>query len=648
MRLGSVAAVSLGGADPDATLVERLRAGEQAAFAELVERYSGAVMRLARVYVPSTAVAEEVVQETWLGVLRGLERFEGRSSFRTWVFQIALNQARTRGERERRTVPFASLADREVADDAPAVDPERFLGADHDRWPHHWATPPQRWDESPERHAESAETLAPVRRRSSGCRPRSASSSRCATCTGANRPRSVTLWTSRRPISGSSSTAPAPACAPSSRPTSPMPELPEMPCRELVEVITDYLEDALPTTTACASRRTWPSATPAATTSSSSSRRSRSPAASRPRAAAGHAGRAAERVPRLAQRRAVTLGRVRGHTRDMTISPRSFAVVFARSAILAGCLMAAFAASAAAISPSFEPPAALDIAGSASSVAAGDFDGDGRKDLAAAYGLGPGAVSVWLGTGNPAGAFAHQSPDVTVGVRPGALVARDFNGDGRDDLAVANAGPPGDGGDDDVSILLGSPSGLVRGETLTVRDAPNALDAGDLDGDGDLDLVVANTAPARWRLPRRTSPCSRGNGTGHFEAAHVAVGCQPSGVAIADLTADAGQELGVACIGPAVVRIFAPAGGGLHQVGSDHPACEDTLVDLAAGNFDGLGKADLAVTCSGPGSRCSAATAASPPCRDRTTRRHNPEPVFDIVLPAGDPEHASWPWRSPT
>ena len=77
-------------------------------------------MRMARVYVPSAAVAEEVVQETWLGVLRGLERFEGRSSFRTWVFQIALNQARTRGERERRTIPFASLADHELGGDAPA------------------------------------------------------------------------------------------------------------------------------------------------------------------------------------------------------------------------------------------------------------------------------------------------------------------------------------------------------------------------------------------------------------------------------------------------------------------------------------------------------------------------------------------------
>ena len=101
--------------DPDGALVARLRSGEEAAFAELVERYSGTVMRLARVYVPSTAVAEEVVQETWLGVLRGLERFEGRSSFRTWLFQIGVNQARTRGARERRTVPFASLAEREEA-----------------------------------------------------------------------------------------------------------------------------------------------------------------------------------------------------------------------------------------------------------------------------------------------------------------------------------------------------------------------------------------------------------------------------------------------------------------------------------------------------------------------------------------------------
>ena len=171
---------------------------------------------MARVYAPSTAVAEEVVQETWLGVLRGLERFERRSSFRTWVFQIALNQARTRGARERRTIPFASLADRELADDAPAVDPERFLGADHDRWPHHWATPPQRWDESPERHAESAETLERCERRSTRLPPAQRVVITLRDMYGCESAEVVTLWTSRRPIRGSSPTAPAPACAPSS------------------------------------------------------------------------------------------------------------------------------------------------------------------------------------------------------------------------------------------------------------------------------------------------------------------------------------------------------------------------------------------------------------------------------------------------
>jgi RNA polymerase sigma-70 factor, ECF subfamily len=147
----------------DEQILTALRRGDERAFVQLVECHQALMLRVARRYVRSSAVAEEVVQETWVGVLRGLGRFERRSSFRTWLFQIALNQARTRGERERRTIPFASLADREVADDTAAVDPDRFLGADHDRWPHHWATPPRRWDESPERYAESEETLARVR-----------------------------------------------------------------------------------------------------------------------------------------------------------------------------------------------------------------------------------------------------------------------------------------------------------------------------------------------------------------------------------------------------------------------------------------------------------------------------------------------------
>jgi RNA polymerase sigma-70 factor (ECF subfamily) len=155
--------VSVPATDSDGALLERLRAGDEAAFVELVERYSGALMRLVRMHVPSAAVAEEVVQETWLGVLSGLDRFEGRSSLRTWLFRIALNRARTRGSRERRTVPFASLADRETGEEHPSVAPDRFLGPDHDRWPRHWATPPRRWEESPDRRLESEETMARVR-----------------------------------------------------------------------------------------------------------------------------------------------------------------------------------------------------------------------------------------------------------------------------------------------------------------------------------------------------------------------------------------------------------------------------------------------------------------------------------------------------
>lgn len=152
-------------------LLERLRAGDEAAFAELVERFTPSLLRVARSYVPTQAVAEEVVQETWLGVLNGLDRFEGRSSLRTWIFRILTNRAKTRGERERRTVPFATLGERESEDGVTAVDPERFLPADHDRWPHHWAAPPRRWETSPEEALTSSETLRIVRSTIDGLSP---------------------------------------------------------------------------------------------------------------------------------------------------------------------------------------------------------------------------------------------------------------------------------------------------------------------------------------------------------------------------------------------------------------------------------------------------------------------------------------------
>jgi RNA polymerase sigma-70 factor (ECF subfamily) len=141
----------------EAELLERLRARDETAFAELVREWSPAMLRLARMYTSSRAVAEEVVQEAWLGVLQGIDRFEGRSALRTWVFRIVVNRAMTRGVREARSVPFAALAAEEAAGDAPAVDADRFTreGA--------WASPPQRWEDSPEIALRSAETLAVVR-----------------------------------------------------------------------------------------------------------------------------------------------------------------------------------------------------------------------------------------------------------------------------------------------------------------------------------------------------------------------------------------------------------------------------------------------------------------------------------------------------
>jgi RNA polymerase sigma-70 factor (ECF subfamily) len=151
---------------PDAAeqrLLERLRAGDEAAFMELVERHSASMLRVAQMFVSSRAVAEEVVQETWLGVLRGLDGFEGRSSLRTWLFRILTNRARTRGERESRTVPFSALAAREAEGDEPAVDADRFAGPGDDG-SQFWATPPRRWEESPERSLQSGETVAVAQR----------------------------------------------------------------------------------------------------------------------------------------------------------------------------------------------------------------------------------------------------------------------------------------------------------------------------------------------------------------------------------------------------------------------------------------------------------------------------------------------------
>lgn len=112
----------------DAGLVARLRSGDDCAFATVVREWSPAMLRVARAHVRTHATAEEVVQETWLGVVRGLDGFGGRSQLRTWVFRILLNTARKRGRIEART-----LAELE----GPTVDPDRFRG-DDDEYPGHW------------------------------------------------------------------------------------------------------------------------------------------------------------------------------------------------------------------------------------------------------------------------------------------------------------------------------------------------------------------------------------------------------------------------------------------------------------------------------------------------------------------------------
>lgn len=141
----------------EADTVARLRRGDESAFGEVISAYTPALLGVALAHVRTRAVAEEVVQETWLGVLKGLDRFEGRSSLKTWIFKILMNIAITRGVRESRSVPFSSLAQREAdAFDEP-VDPSRFFPADHDRWPGHWALAPTRW-ETPEGALLAGET----------------------------------------------------------------------------------------------------------------------------------------------------------------------------------------------------------------------------------------------------------------------------------------------------------------------------------------------------------------------------------------------------------------------------------------------------------------------------------------------------------
>lgn len=146
----------------DDVLVAGLRSGDDGAFAWLLDRYDGRLRRLARTFVASAASADEVVQETWLAVIEGIDRFEQRSSLKTWVYRILVNKARTRGVREKRSVPFAAV----VGDGdglGPTFAADRFLPPDHPRWPGHWAVNPTAWEALPPERLEASETTDRIR-----------------------------------------------------------------------------------------------------------------------------------------------------------------------------------------------------------------------------------------------------------------------------------------------------------------------------------------------------------------------------------------------------------------------------------------------------------------------------------------------------
>lgn len=139
-------------------IVQRLLVGDEAAFTQLVESLHNPLIRFALLFVSDRSVAEEVVQDTWVAVLAGLPAFEGRSALKSWIFSILANRAKSRGVREKRTVPFSDLSAGD-GEDEPAVDPDRFVAGGG------WLSPPTRWDHNtPETALLRAEALAVARK----------------------------------------------------------------------------------------------------------------------------------------------------------------------------------------------------------------------------------------------------------------------------------------------------------------------------------------------------------------------------------------------------------------------------------------------------------------------------------------------------
>ncbi len=134
----------------DDDLVQRLRSGDESAFAELIDAYHPSMVRFAQTFVPSRAVAEEVAQDTWLAVLKGIDRFQGRSSLKTWIFRILANRARSTGAREQRITPVD-------IDNAATVDRARFDAGGQ------WVDPPAHWSEDIDERLSSAKVIGEIR-----------------------------------------------------------------------------------------------------------------------------------------------------------------------------------------------------------------------------------------------------------------------------------------------------------------------------------------------------------------------------------------------------------------------------------------------------------------------------------------------------
>jgi RNA polymerase sigma-70 factor (ECF subfamily) len=145
-------------------LLSVLRQRDEMAFAQIIEQYHASLVRVACIYVHETAIAEEIAQETWLAVLQGMDRFEGRSSLKTWIFTILTNKAKTRSQREKRTLSYTDLEESFQA--APTVDPKRFKDPSADQWAQHWAagSEPASWAGIPEDVLLSRETINLIRR----------------------------------------------------------------------------------------------------------------------------------------------------------------------------------------------------------------------------------------------------------------------------------------------------------------------------------------------------------------------------------------------------------------------------------------------------------------------------------------------------